>query len=140
MQFTMMQPVWLMLGVVAGAGFIAWGRSYGRAERKFLGNSLVIAALIYVGFAVFSEHQAWILHELIGVAAFASFAWLAVRGSPLWLAVGWGLHPLWDAGLHLHGVGAEVAPEWYVLACISFDWLVAVYIVQRRSAWQLKNA
>ena len=54
-----------------------------------------------------------------------------MRGSPSWLAFGWALHPAWDAGLHLHGYGASFAPEWYVLACISFDLLVAGYIAAR---------
>lgn len=31
----------------------------------------------------------------------------------------------------LAGAGAGVAPEWYVAACISFDLLVAGYVVAR---------
>ena len=37
-----------------------------------------------------------------------------------------------DAGLHLRGAGAGHAPEWYVLACLSFDLLVAAYVVRYR--------
>jgi hypothetical protein len=50
-----------------------------------------------------------------------------------WLAAGWALHPIWDAALHLQGSGAAHAPEWYVVACISFDLPVAAYIQWNRS-------
>ncbi len=49
------------------------------------------------------------------------------------LAAGWALHPIWDAGLHLQGSGATHAPEWYVVACISFDLLIASFIQWNRN-------
>jgi hypothetical protein len=50
------------------------------------------------------------------------------RGSPYWLALGYLLHPLWDFGVHHIGPGWTFAPPPYVIACISFDWVVAAYI------------
>jgi hypothetical protein len=66
---------------------------------------------------------------LVGGIVFGTMALLGLRGSPWWLAAGWALHPLWDAGLHYFGPGSSFAPEPYAIACISFDWLVAAYIV-----------
>lgn len=42
-------------------------------------------------------------------------------------------HPLWDAALQLFGGAATFTPEWYVIACISFDVLVGVFIQIHRS-------
>jgi hypothetical protein len=38
------------------------------------------------------------------------------------------LHPLWDVLLHYIGPGQAFTPWTYAIACISFDWLVAIYI------------
>ena len=54
--------------------------------------------------------------------------------SPLWLALGWLAHPIWDVVLHLMGAGTSFTPAWYALACLGFDPLVAVYVwVERES-------
>jgi uncharacterized protein DUF6010 len=65
--------------------------------------------------------------EGIGVAVFGSVAVLGIKGSVWWLAAGWAAHPAWDIGLHYLGP-ASLAPAWYVIACVSFDWAVAAYI------------
>ncbi|MEM1177714.1 MAG: hypothetical protein AAGM22_05185 [Acidobacteriota bacterium] len=88
----------------------------------------------------------WVGVEMAGVALYALFAFLGRRRSELFLAAGWALHPVWDLGVHgLHGAhdlpglpeallglrpGVSYAPEWYVLACLSFDVLVAMLIVR----------
>ena len=132
----MLTLVWLLLGLVLGAAYIYWTRSLGAVlELRALTAGLVIAALIYVGFAVIWGNGNWILVELAGVAAYAIFAFLTYRFSSLWLAACWGIHPAWDALLHLFGPGQTIAPNWYAVACISFDILVAAYIVNRSPKW-----
>jgi hypothetical protein len=39
------------------------------------------------------------------------------------------LHPFWDVVVHYIGPGSAFTPWTYAIACISFDWLVAAYIV-----------
>jgi hypothetical protein len=56
---------------------------------------------------------------------------LGLRGSPMWLAAGWALHPVWDIALHYFGPGRAVAPETYAIACLSYDLLVAAYPSRR---------
>lgn len=120
---------WLLLGFVLATPLLIYARSRGgKAELNILGIALVIAAIIYPGFAVVWGDSEWIIIELIGVPLYSLFYWLAFR-QPLWLAAGWLLHPLWDVLLHLNGPGNNIAPEWYATACISFDLLVATYIV-----------
>ncbi len=51
--------------------------------------------------------------------------------SPVWLAAGWALHPVWDLGLHYFGPGHAFAPDAYAVTCLSFDLLVAGYVAIR---------
>ena len=81
---------------------------------------------------------------LLGVLALlvllvGGLAVLGLKRSPMSLAFGWALHPVWDAGLHLMGTGATFAPSWYVVVCISFDLLVGGYIAARFRAAPLAS-
>src|SRR5689334_718162 len=100
------------------------------AGRTVLATVLFAAAGAYVGFA-FNETtpRVWVLIELLQVVAFGLFGLYGWRGSPYWLALGYALHPLWDFGVHYLGAGRTFAPLAYVIACISFDWVVALYIL-----------
>jgi len=97
--------------------------------RALLAIALIIAALAYVAFAIGAgEGALWVVGELVGVGIYGAMGLLGVRGSPMWLAAGWALHPLWDVVLHYFGPGSSFAPINYTIPCISFDLLVAVYI------------
>lgn len=123
---------WLMLGLILAAMFILYTRQLdSQYEVHVMGSALLVAALIYVGFALVWGNSVWLTIELGGVLAYGLFWLLAWRASYIWLAVGWGLHPLWDLALHLFGPGHAVVPEWYAIACLSFDLLVAGYIIYR---------
>jgi len=94
-----------------------------------LAIALIIAAVAYVAFAIGAGESAlWMVGELVGVGVYGAMGLLGVRGSPMWLAAGWALHPLWDVVLHYFGPGSSFAPIDYTIPCISFDLLVAVYI------------
>ena len=97
--------------------------------RSFLVLFLFIAAGVYIVFAVRAgEGILWVVVEVVGVAIFGGMALLGLRGSLWWIVAAWALHPLWDVVLHYLGPGRPFAPETYTIACLSFDWLVAVYI------------
>ena len=102
--------------------------------RSVLVIFLFIAAGAYFGFAILGREVVgappiWILVELVQVVVFGTMALLGLRGSPYWLAAGWALHPVWDFVVHYVGPGHPFTPWTYAIACISFDWLIAVYIV-----------
>ena len=118
----------IVVGLFLGVGFVLLSRNYARS----FAIGLVVTALIYVGPAIFKGSGRWILIELAGVAIFAVFAWLGLRRSGWFLAAGWALHPLWDAGLHDYST--QFVPHWYIGGCIGFDLLVAIYI-----AFRVKN-
>ena len=98
--------------------------------RTLLATVLFAAAGAYFGFA-FNETtpRVWVLIELLQVVAFGALGLYGWRGSPYWLALGYALHPLWDFGVHHVGPGRSFAPMLYVFACVSFDWVVAAYVL-----------
>jgi hypothetical protein len=124
----------LVNGAVASLQLIVVSFLLSRFIRDIVGRSLlaivlIIAALAYVAFAVRAGESAfWVVGELVGVGIYSTFGLLGVRHSPMWLAAGWALHPLWDVVLHYFGPGSSFAPVSYTIPCISFDLLVAVYI------------
>lgn len=122
--------VWIILGIGLALLFIAYARRQKlMSERRAYAVGLVVAAVIYVGFGLVWGNLSWISIEMGGVLAYGMAAWLGIRGSRLWLAAGWLLHVVWDLGLHLFGPGVHIVPEWYAYACLSFDLLVAAYVV-----------
>ena len=107
------------------------GRGSERRERYILAQGLVIAAVIYVVFAAIWGDLRWIGIEVLGVVGYGVLAWLGLRHSPYWIALGWAAHPLWDVALHFMGPGQHIVPAWYAIACVSFDILVGAAIVWR---------
>lgn len=123
---------WLIIGALLGGG-LAWFAHRSRTGwYRVLGLGLIVAAAIYVGFALRADDAArWLGVEAIGLLSFGAMGWLGLSGRAWWLVAGWGLHPLWDVPLHYSGAGAGIAPDWYAIACLSFDLVVAAYVAAR---------
>lgn len=100
------------------------------AGRTLLATVLFAAAGAYLGFA-FEQSllRPWVLIELLQCIAFGTLGIYGWRGNAKWLALGWALHPFWDFPLHYIGPGRSFAPWTYAVACITFDWVVAAYIL-----------
>ena len=132
-------PVLINGAIFATVAVIVSAFLLSRFTRDIIGRSLlviflVIAAGAYFGFAtlgreVVDTQPIWTLVELAQAIVFGAIALLGLRGSPYWIAAGWALHPFWDVGLHYIGPGYTFTPWTYAIACVSFDWLVAIYIV-----------
>jgi uncharacterized protein DUF6010 len=100
------------------------------AGRTLLATVLFAAAGAYLGFAFEgSLVRGWVLVELLQCIAFGILGLYGWRGNAKWLALGWALHPFWDFPLHYLGPGRTFAPWAYAVACVTFDWVVAVYIL-----------
>jgi hypothetical protein len=132
-------PVLINGAIFATVAVIVPAFLLSRFTRDIIGRSvlvifLFIAAGAYFGFAtlgreVVDTQPIWMLVELAQVTVFGALALLGLRGSPYWIAAGWVLHPFWDVVLHYIGPGHSFTPWTYAIACVSFDWLVAIYIV-----------
>lgn len=72
----------------------------------------------------------WLLIELGGVLIYGIFAYLGVKITPWFLAIGWATHVIWDVALHW-SEGIEFVPAFYPTACIGFDLIFAAFIVYR---------
>jgi len=100
------------------------------AGRTLLATVLFAAAGAYLGFAfVGPASPIWLLIELLQCIAYGALGLAGWKGPAKWLALGWALHPVWDFGLHYLGPGRSFAPLDYTLACITYDWVVAAYIL-----------
>jgi hypothetical protein len=132
-------PVLINGAISAAVAVIVPAFLLSRFTRDIIGRSvlvifLFIAAGAYFGFAtmgreVVDTQPIWMLVELAQVIVFGTLALLGLRGSPYWIAAGWVLHPFWDVVVHYIGPGHPFTPWTYAIACVSFDWLVALYIV-----------
>ncbi|WP_457654686.1 DUF6010 family protein [Rhodocaloribacter sp.] len=106
-------------------------------ERRFYAVLLVGAAAVYLVFALRGRAGVWVGVEAAGVAAYGLVAWLGATRSAWWLAAGWLAHVAWDVALHATGATPFV-PAFYPMFCVSYDVLVAVYIIRRRKAWRVR--
>ncbi len=141
MNFTL----WFVGGMAAAIPYLIWAiRLDDDGERTLLGVGLIIATGVWLMFSALYSTPKWMAIEIIGVIAYGT---LAVRGagqSYLLLGVGWALHSLWDIVLHVTGPGYRAVTEpagalWYSVACLSFDLLVAIYIVFRLTDKQQRS-
>ncbi|NMG10261.1 DUF6010 family protein [Brasilonema sp. UFV-L1] len=120
---------WILFGLVGAIAFLALAQIQPNQESRTLAVGLVVAALIYIGFAMGGgASQLWIAIEVAGVGVYGLLAVLGLRYSKWWLMLGWMTHPLWDIKLHMANIGATFTPHWYAIACVSFDLLIAAYI------------
>jgi uncharacterized protein DUF6010 len=132
----------ISLGIVFGAALVLIARSRGpRGESTVLASGLVATALLYVAFAVLGGASLrWSALEFMGVLAFGTLAWLGVRRSPPWLALGWATHVGWDVGLHLGAGAPPFVPAFFPTFCIGFDLVVAAYVLSRVHARRASGA
>jgi hypothetical protein len=125
----------LLEGAAAGLVWVAIAHVVRPYSRQILFGLLLVAAGIYVVFALRARAgAAWVMTELIGVALYGAIGGKGLRGSLWWLAAAWALHPVWDLGLHYFGPGRWVAPPLrYPIPCLGFDLIVAAYLAYRAS-------
>ncbi|PCI77455.1 MAG: hypothetical protein COB20_08075 [SAR86 cluster bacterium] len=131
--------VWLALGAILTLPLLLIAKRINKTLWPHIfGVSLLVAALIYIGFALAWGTTEWLFVEILGVAIYGLFYMLAVRHTIVWLSAGWLLHPIWDVALHLLGPGTHIVPFWYAVACVSFDLVIASFLVIE--ARHIKNA
>jgi hypothetical protein len=88
--------------------------------------ALLVAALIYVGFALRAPGSNMLSLEVAGLMIYGALAGLAPLRSPWYLAAGWPGHIAGDA-VQPASVRIRI-PAWYPAACAGFDLVVAVWL------------
>jgi hypothetical protein len=92
---------------------------------------LGMIASIYLGYALGDGRLRVFQVEYVGMVAFAALATIALaEGSAVLLALGYFGHGLWDLMHHRRGVDTRM-PWWYVPLCLSYDAVVAIYVLVR---------
>lgn len=125
----MLSVLWLALGLFLGVAFVRFARRKGSEGELFVfAVGLVVAALIYVGFAIVGGEPRWMVVEAAGAVLFGLLALAGLRVWSLLVAIGWVAHVAWDVGLHLVTPRSFVG-AWYPTLCVSFDLVVAGYVV-----------
>ena len=121
-------PGALMAGVVLGALYLFLVRRAGRREIWLLAAGLIVAAAVYLGFALTgaSSPREYRL-EIIGVVIFTPIALGGARWWPPLVGLGWLLHAAWD--VLLHWPAQAWVPGLYPVFCVSFDLVVAAYFL-----------
>ena len=118
----------LAIGIIfAGLTILVVQAFPSRIHNNFYALALIIAASIYVAFSFLSQNTTWIFTEIIGVIIFSIIAFLGVKFSLWFLAIGWLIHPAWDLLIDNHNLTAFV-PQWYPTVCIGYDIAIALYI------------
>ena len=121
----------LILGVGLAILFLLFARTRGPRREFFISSiGLIVAALFYVAFSFTGATTQWFVIEVIGLVVFTIIAVFGLRVSLWFLALGWAAHVSWDVVLHLFREQSFV-PEWYPVACISFDLIIAAYIAAK---------
>jgi len=110
-----------------GVAFLSDGAAFG-----LLSILLGMIATVYLGFAINDGRLRPLLVEFAGIALFGALALIALNEhEPELLAAGYFGHALWDA-IHHPPRGLDThMPWWYIPACLSYDSIVAVYILAR---------
>lgn len=117
-----------LIGVLAAAAFILVMRRFGHSrEISAYSSGLLVAAVIYVGFGLLAPSIGWKIIEILGVFIYLPFVILGRKRSPIWLAIGWALHAVWDMPFHMSEAEAFV-PQWYPGVCLGFDLFLSGYI------------
>lgn len=118
----------IIIGLLGALPLLLYGkRKYSLHYQGVMwANALILAAAIYVVFALFGQAWDWLPIELIGVGLYAVPALLARKKTKWWLVLGWTMHVAWDVFLHSSDSTAFV-PHWYAGVCIGFDLAVAAY-------------
>lgn len=118
----------IILGIlIAIISVFLIARLYPNRDHAFWRVGLIVAALIYVLFALLRNGISYLPLELGGLFFYGIFVWLSKRKALYWLAVGWGLHIGWDILLHTNPAMPFV-PSWYPGVCLGFDIVIALYI------------
>ena len=118
----------IILGILLAAiSVFLTAKIFPNKDHAYWRIGLIIAALIYVGFAIFGQAWEHLPMEIGGLLIYSLFAFLSKKYALYWLSLGWIFHIGWDLFLPVHS-HATFIPGWYPGICLGFDIVIAAYI------------
>lgn len=122
----------LTLGAIVAAVTIAVVLLFSKPHAfVFLALVMSSIAAVYLGFT-FSDmgRKKDVVIEIANVIAYLALVPLSLWFTPYFLAAGYLWHGIWDAIHHrkLRLIHTKV-PEWYIYACMFYDWIIGVFIL-----------
>jgi len=121
--------------LVIGAllGLLVWlilGQLEKRVALYLLALFLSATGAVYPGAALADPgRKAGPIEVTVFILMFAASV-AGLVASPIWLAVGYAAHGIWDVFHEPHRVGAKIV-KWFPPLCLSFDLVVAAFILVR---------
>lgn len=125
-----MRSYLLGFGLAASTCLLLWMLPP-EVARSVVSHLMTLIGAVYVGFALAAPDRMSVARQVAGSGLFMGLALAGLWLSAWYLVAGLVLHGLWDLAHHReheHGT----MPRWYVPACASYDWAVAVFV-----AWRL---
>ena len=119
----------ISIGVIL-ATLLLWilSRLSNKTRHFILFAGLMVAAFIYLLFALINFNLQWIFVESGGLTVFVIMSIIGLKKHPLFLGVGWLVHILWDVCLHTDPTTSFI-PSWYPMFCVGFDLVIACYLI-----------
>ncbi|MFC1791917.1 DUF6010 family protein [Gemmatimonadota bacterium] len=93
----------------------------------FFAVVLGVAAGIYPGMAMASSEGGYPAVEWMAALGFVAMGMVGLWVSPLYLAVAWLLHGLWDLLHHITALGDGI-PEGYPGFCLAYDVVIGGFV------------
>ena len=100
----------------------------GEHQLEIFALFLALTSCVYGGAVLTQAGAKYSLIELPFVVIVFVTSILGLFFSPLWLAVGYMLHGVWDLGHHFNHVKTPMV-KWFPPLCSAFDLLMAIFIV-----------
>ncbi|MBW3569860.1 MAG: hypothetical protein KY467_02025 [Gemmatimonadetes bacterium] len=118
----------VFLGLALALPFLLLFRLHPDGAFDLLALILALTGGIYLGAALHGGRRGRLVLEGVFAAVLVVLALLALSWSPLWLALGFVLHGLWDLAHHT-GVVKHGVRRWFPPFCAAWDWMVAAMVV-----------
>ena len=116
------------VGFALALPFLGLFRIHPDGAFDLLALILALTGGIYLGAALNGGARGRLAFEGTFAAVLVILALLSLTWSPLWMALGFVLHGVWDLVHHTGGVSHGVR-RWFPPFCAAWDWAIAALIV-----------
>jgi hypothetical protein len=118
----------VFIGFALALPFLGLFRIHPDGAFDLLALILALTGGIYLGAALHGGGRGRMIFEGVFAAVLVILGLLSLTWTPLWMALGFVLHGLWDLAHHTGSVKHGVR-RWFPPFCAAWDWAIAAMIV-----------